>query len=285
VYLIIGLIIVFGSIVGGYLMHHGQLSVLLQVNEFLILGGAGLGSMIIGNHPDTLKRALRQTLELLKASRFDEHAYAELLQVLYTVFQTARKDGLMGLEAHVETPADSLLFQRFPIFMGHPPAVALLCDTVKVLLAGAVDDHHLAEILETDLDQQFHEAMTGPTAITKTGDAMPGFGIVAAVLGVIITMGSIGGAASEIGEKVAAALVGTFLGILLAYGVFGPIAQAIEGRVASERAYMLCIKTALLAFARGDSPVSAVEFARRNIEPSERPTFAALEALVRTKAA
>jgi chemotaxis protein MotA len=266
-------------------MHHGQLAVLVQVNEFLIIGGAGIGSMIIGNRPETLKRVVSQTLGLLKPSAFNEHAYAELLKILYTVFQAARKDGLMGLEAHVENPAESTLFRRSPIFMGHPPAVALVCDTVKVLLAGAVDDHHLAEILETDLEQQHHEAMAGPIALTKTGDAMPGFGIVAAVLGVIITMASIGGAASAIGEKVAAALVGTFLGILLAYGVFGPIAQAIEGRVASEHAYMLCIKTALLAFARGDSPVSAVEFARRNIEPGERPSFAALEALVRTKAA
>lgn len=284
-FLILGFIIVFGSIVGGYLMHHGQLAVLLQWNEFLILGGAGIGSMMIGNPPGTLKRVVRQVLDLLKPNRFTEHAYAELLQVLYAVFQTARRDGLMGLETHVEEPASSTLFQRFPIFTGHAPAVALLCDTVKVLLAGTVDDHHLAEILDTDLDQQHHEAMAGPTAISKTGDAMPGFGIVAAVLGVIITMGSIGGAASVVGEKIAAALVGTFLGILLAYGVFGPVAQAIEGRIASERAYMLCIKTALLAFARGDSPMSAVEFARRNIEPAERPSFAALEALVRNKAA
>jgi chemotaxis protein MotA len=285
VYLIIGLIIVFGSIVGGYLMHHGQLAVLIQWNEFLILGGAGIGSMMIGNPPETLKRVGRQTFGLLRPGLFDEHAYAELLQVLYAVFQTARKDGLMGLETHVETPASSALFQRYPMFMRHAPAVALLCDTIKVLLAGAVDDHHLAEILDTDLDQQHHEAMAGPTALIKTGDAMPGFGIVAAVLGVIVTMGSIGGAASVIGEKVAAALVGTFLGILLSYGVFGPVAQAIEGRIASERAYMLCIRTALLAFARGDSPLSAVEFARRNIEPAERPSFAALETLVRTKVA
>lgn len=283
-FLILGFLIVFGSIVGGYLMHHGQLAVLLQWNEFLILGGAGIGSMMIGNPPETLKRVVHQVLGLLKPNPFTEHAYAELLQVLYVVFQTARKDGLMGLEAHVENPASSTLLQRFPIFKEHPPAVALLCDTVKVLLAGAVDDHHLAEILDTDLDQQHHEAMAGPIAITKTGDAMPGFGIVAAVLGVIITMGSIGGAASVVGEKIAAALVGTFLGILLSYGVFGPVAQAIEGRIASERAYMLCIKTALLAFARGDSPVSAVEFARRNIEPAERPSFAALEALVRNRA-
>ena len=284
-FLIIGLVVVFGSIVGGYVMHHGQLAVLIQVNELLIIGGAGLGSMIVGNDPGTLKRALSMTMGLLKPDPFNARAYNELLQVLYQILRTARKDGLVGLEAHIENPESSEIFKKYPIFMHHKQAVALLCDTLKVLLSGTVEDHHLADILDIDLEQQHHEAMGVSAAITKTGDAMPGFGIVAAVLGVIITMGSIGGAASEIGEKVAAALVGTFLGILLSYGVLGPVAQSIEARVASEHAYMLCIRTAILAFARGDSPTSAVEFARRNIEPAARPSFAQLESLTRGAAA
>jgi chemotaxis protein MotA len=143
-----------------------------------------------------------------------------------------------------------------------------------VLLTGAVEDHNLAEILDIDLDQQHEANMHVPHAITTVGDAMPGFGIVAAVLGVIITMGSIGGAASEIGEKVAAALVGTFIGILLAYGIIGPIATAIQARVKAEHAYMCCIRTALLSFARGDAPMTAVEFARRNIDPARAARFA-----------
>ncbi|MCX5767503.1 MAG: flagellar motor stator protein MotA [Gemmatimonadetes bacterium] len=284
-FLIIGLVIVFGSIVGGYVMHHGELAVLVQVNEFLIIGGAGLGSLIIGNPPGTMKSALTMTLGLLKPDPFNGKAYGELLQVLYEILRTARKDGLIGLEKHIENPAESEIFVKYPNFLHHGAAVSMLCDTLKVLLSGTVEDHHLAEILDIDLEQQHHEAMAAPAAINKVGDAMPGFGIVAAVLGVIITMGSIGGAASEIGEKVAAALVGTFLGILLSYGVMGPIAQAIEARIASEHAYMLCIKTALLSFARGDAPMSAVEFARRNIEPGHRPSFAELEALTRPKAA
>lgn len=284
-FLVVGLIVVLGSIVGGFLMNKGQLPVLLQVNEFLIIGGAGLGSMIIGNSPGLLKRALRDSLGLLKPNPVDAKAYAELLQVLYRVFQKARKDGLIGLEEHIEKPEASELFKEFPIFMHHKPAVSMLCDTLKVLLTGAVENHLLDDILTIDVDQQHTEGMAAPAAITKTGDAMPGFGIVAAVLGVIVTMGSIGGAASEVGEKVAAALVGTFLGILLAYGVFGPIAQAMEARVASEHAYMLVIKTGLLAFARGDSPMSAVEFARRNIEPAERPSFSALEEMTRRRPA
>jgi chemotaxis protein MotA len=285
VLVIIGLVIVLGSVIGGYLMHHGELMVLVQLNEFLILGGAAVGTLIVANPPSVLKACLGQTLGLLKPNPYGAKAYAELLQVLYEIFQKARKDGLVGLESHIENPESSDIFQKYPSFMGNHHAVALLCDTLKVLLTGTVEDHNLAEILDVDLEKHHHEAMLVPHAVTTVGDAMPGFGIVAAVLGVIITMGSIGGAASEIGEKVAAALVGTFLGILLAYGVFGPIAKAMESRIHAEHDYMLCIRTALLSFARGDAPMTAVEFSRRNIEPHERPSFAELEELTRKKAA
>jgi chemotaxis protein MotA len=285
VFVIIGLVIVFGAVIGGYVMHHGQLAVLIQPNEFIILGGAAIGTLIIANPPAVLKGVLAQTLGLLKPNPYGAKAYAELLQVLYEVFQKARKDGLVGLEAHIENPEGSDIFQKYPSFMGNHHAVSLLCDTLKVLLTGTVEDHNLAEILDVDLEKHHHEGMLVPHAVTTVGDAMPGFGIVAAVLGVIITMGSIGGAASEIGEKVAAALVGTFLGILLAYGVFGPLAKAMETRLHAEHDYMLCIRTALLSFARGDAPMTAVEFSRRNIEPHERPSFTELEELTRKKAA
>src|ERR1019366_4181146 len=189
VFLIIGLVVVFGSIVGGYVMHHGQLAVLIQVNELLIIGGSGLGSMIVGNDPGTLKRSVSMTMGLLKPDPFKAGAYNELLQVLYQILRTARKDGLVGLEAHIENPESSEIFKKYPNFMHHKQAVALLCDTLKVLLSGTVEDHHLADILDMDLEQQHNESMAVSAAITKTGDAMPGFGIVAAVLGVIITMG------------------------------------------------------------------------------------------------
>jgi chemotaxis protein MotA len=285
VFLIIGLVVVFGSIIGGYVMHHGQVGVLIQPNEFVIIGGAGIGAMVVANPPSVLKGVMSGIIGLLKPNPYDGKAYGELLQVLYEVFQKARKDGLVGLESHIEDPEKSDIFKKYPGFLANHHAVHLLCDTLKVLLTGAVEDHHLSDILDQDLEQHHHEAMLVPSAVQTAGDAMPGFGIVAAVLGVIITMGSIGGAASEIGEKVAAALVGTFLGILLAYGVFGPMAKAMELRIASEHAYLLCIKTALLSFARGDSPMTAVEFARRNIEPHERPSFTELEQLTRKKAA
>jgi chemotaxis protein MotA len=285
VFVAIGLLILFGSVIGGYVMHHGHVGVLIQVNEFLIIGGAAAGAMVIANPMSVIKGSLTSVVGLLKPNPFSHETYSELLQVLYEVFQRARKDGLVGLEAHIEEPESSDIFTKFSHFSSHKPGVALLSDTLKVLLTGAVEDHNLAEILDIDLDQQLEANMHVPHALAQVSDAMPGFGIVAAVLGVIITMGSIGGAASEIGEKVAAALVGTFLGILLSYGVIGPMAKAIEGRVKAEHAYMCCIRTALLSFARGDAPMTAVEFARRNIDPHDRPSFAELEALTRKKAA
>ncbi len=280
-FLIIGLVIVIGSVIGGYVMHHGKVSILWQPTEFIIILGAGIGSMIMANPPAVLKNIAAGVIGLLKPSPFDKKAYGELLQVLFQIFNKARKDGLVGLEAHIEDPSKSDIFSKYPGFMHHHHAVSLLSDTLKVLLTGTIEDHNLAEILDMDLDQHHHESSQVPNAIAAVGDAMPAFGIVAAVLGVIITMGAIGGPASEIGAKVAAALVGTFVGILLCYGLFGPIAKSIEMRNASEHAYLMCIKTALLSFARGDAPMTAVEFARRNIEPGDRPTFAELEELAK----
>ncbi len=284
-FVIIGVVIVFGAVIGGYVMHHGQLAVLMQVNEFIIIGGAGLGAMIMANPPQVLKATLQQLVALFKPNPFGAAAYAELLQVLYEVFQKARKDGLVGLESHIENPESSDIFNRYPKFAANHHAMSLLCDTLKVLLTGTVEDHNLSEILDIDLDKHHHEQMQVPHAVATVGDAMPGFGIVAAVLGVIITMGSIGGEASEIGNKVAAALVGTFLGILLSYGLLNPLAKAMESRIKAEHDYMLCIRTALLSFARGDAPMTAVEFARRNVEPHERPSFTELENMTRRKAA
>jgi chemotaxis protein MotA len=284
VFVIVGLVVVFGSILFGYTMHHGHIGVLLQWSEFIIIGGAALGAFLISNPMSVVTASMKNVFALFKPNPYNEKAYAELLQVLYNIFQKARKDGLVGLEPHIEDPANSDIFKKYPFFLSNHHALPFLCDTLKVLLTGAVEDHHLAEILDLDLERQAEESRAIPAALSKIGDALPGFGIVAAVLGVVITMGSIGGTATEIGEKVAAALVGTFLGILLSYGLVNPLANAIEGRQRAEHDYMGCIRTALLAFARGDAPMTCVEFARRNIEPVERPTFAELEALTRRAA-
>lgn len=282
--IIVGFVVVFGSIVMGFTMHGGQLAVLIQVSEFIIIGGAGFGALLVGNRPGVVKDLFIQVAGLLKPNPYGKDTYVELLQVLYEIFYVARKDGLVGIEHHAENPEQSEIFGRYPGFRSHEKAVGFLTDTLKVLLTGTVDDHHLAEILELDLEQQHEEAMKVPRALQTVADAMPGFGIVAAVLGVIITMGKIGGAPEEVGRSVGAALVGTFLGVLLAYGIVGPMAQAVQERVHSEEAYMACIRTALLSFARGDPPITSVEFARRNIEPHDRPSFAELEELTRRRA-
>jgi chemotaxis protein MotA len=204
---------------------------------------------------------------------------------MYQLFNVARKEGLLGLEKHIEEPEKSEIIKKYPTFLANHHASSFLCDTMKVILTGAVGPHDLSEMMELDLEIAHQEAKTPAEAIQTVGDAMPGFGIVAAVLGVIITMGEIGGEAAAIGQSVAAALVGTFLGILMAYGVFAPLARAIELRLKSEEQYLNCIRYALFSFARGESPITCVEFARRNIEPSVRPGFAEMEKAVKDKAA
>ncbi len=281
--IIVGLAIVFGSIVVGYTMHEGELAVLIQINELIIIGGASFGALLVGNKPSTVKSVFTQSFGLIKPDPYDRERFTELLQVLYDLFYAARKDGLVGIEGHVEDPHESELFQRYPLFHGNHHALAFLADTMKVLLTGAVEDHHLSEILDLDLEQHHEEAMVVPTSLAIVADAMPGFGIVAAVLGIIITMGKIGGSPAAVGESVAHALVGTFLGILLAYGVVGPMSQAIKHRVGSEERYMSCIRTALLSFARGDPPITSVEFARRNMDPDDRPSFSELEDMTRRR--
>ena len=265
-------------------MHHGDLKVLVQVSEFVIIGGAGLGALIAANKPSVTKGVLVGIVGLLKPDPYSKKAFLELLQALYGIFYLARKEGLVGIEPHVENPEGSDILSKFPLFLAKKHGVEMMCDTIKILLTGAVEDHHLAEILDADLDSHEEEALEIPHAVTTVGDAMPGFGIVAAVLGVIITMGKIGGSPEVIGKSVAAALVGTFVGILLAYGVFQPIGNAMQTRVHGETAYLSCIRTALLSFARGDSPMSSVEFARRNIPPHDRPSFRELEELVKRRA-
>jgi chemotaxis protein MotA len=282
---IIGLVVVIASVIVGYTSHNGRLEILWQPTEFLIIGGAGLGSYLIANPPSVLKGTLNGLLGLLKPNPFSKKAFGELLQVMFELFQTARREGLVALESHVEEPDKSTIFRKYPQFNHHGNARAFLCDTLKVLMTGAVEDHLLSDILDVDLERRHEEEHAVTNALTKVSDAMPGFGIVAAVLGVVVTMGSIGGAASEIGEKVAAALVGTFLGVLMAYGFLGPLASALEARARGEAAYLQCIRTGLLSFARGDSPMTCVEFARRNIEPVDRPSFSELEKLTRRKAA
>lgn len=266
-------------------MHGGNFGVLIQINELVILAGAGFGSFLAANGMKAVSATLKSVMGLLKPDPYTKQTFLDVLKMMYQLFNVARKEGLLGLEKHIEKPEESEIIKHFPSFLANHHAVHFFCDTMKVVLTGAVGPHDLAEMMEIDLEIAHAEAKLPAEAIQTVGDAMPGFGIVAAVLGVIITMGKIGGEAAAIGESVAAALVGTFLGILLAYGIFAPLSRAIELRLKGEEQYLNCIRFALFSFARGESPITCVEFARRNIEPAARPGFAEMETSVKEKAA
>lgn len=277
----IGILIALVCTVLGYVLHHGEIGVLIQPTEFLIIGGCAFGSLLAASGMKGSVAAIKGALGLLKPDPFTKPAYIELLKMMYELFNVARKEGLLGLEKHIEGPEESEIIKNYPTFLKNHHAVHFFCDTLKVILTGAVGPHDLAEMMEIDLEVSHKEANAPAEAIQTMGDACPGFGIVAAVLGVIITMGKIGGEAAAIGKSVAAALVGTFVGILMAYGIFAPLAKAMMIRLESEGQYMNCIRFALFSFARGESPITCIEFARRNIEPAVRPGFVELEKAVK----
>ncbi len=284
-FIIIGLVIVFGSILMGFMMEGGKIGALMQITEFIIIGGCGLGSMLMANPLPVVIHTLKAVIGLLKGSPYSKQNNMELLQMLYDMFMMARRDGLVALDQHVEKPHESKFFVKYPFFNGNHHALAFLSDTMKVVISGAVANYDLSDLMDLDLEAGHQEIHHPAHILQSLGDSMPGFGIVAAVLGVVITMGAIGGPPEEIGRKVGAALVGTFVGILLAYGVFAPISAALEAQANAEEKYLGCIKCAVLSFARGDAPLTAVEFARRNIDPSVRPTFSEMEQGVKNASA
>jgi chemotaxis protein MotA len=276
-FILVGAVIVVASILVGYTMHGGKVAALMQYTEFIIIGGAALGSIVIGYSFSGVKAVTAACIGLLKPSPYNQNSFLELVRAMYDVFTAARVGGLLSLEKHAENPAESDIFTKYPTFVHNHHAVDLFADTLKIVIMGGVSVYDLSEMMEMDLEVR-HEDATQVTKILNTvADSMPGFGIVAAVLGVVITMQAIGGPPEEVGEKVGAALVGTFLGVLLAYGVFAPLAKATEKIATNEAQYMACIKNALVAFARGDAPLVCVEFARRNIDPELRPSFTAME--------
>ena len=276
-FVLIGICIVFGSIFVGYTMHGGKIAVLIQISEIIIIGGTALGSVIVGYSPKGAVEMVKAVLDLLKGNPFKKAIFLDLLQAMYELFIVARKEGPLSIEKHVENPHESSIFQKYPSFLQNHHAVDLCADTLKLVIMGGINIYDLSDLMDLDLETQHTEAMRIPNMLGTLGDAMPGFGIVAAVLGVVITMQAIGGPPEQVGLKVAAALVGTFLGVLLSYGVFGPLARATEAIVTCEAQYLACVKHAIVAFARGDTPLTCVEFARRNIELELRPSFSETE--------
>jgi len=273
---IIGIVVVFGCIVAGYLMEHGNLRVLLQPAELIIIGGAGLGTMLISNPLHILKKIAGGIPGVFGGTRFSKQAYIDSLKMMYDLLNKARKDGLMGLEADVEEPEKSAVFSKNPAFIKDHHVRDFVCDSLRMAITG-VDTFELDQMLDLDMEVH-HRDSTQPTAALSTmADSLPGLGIVAAVLGVVITMGALGGPPEEIGHKVAAALVGTFLGILLCYGLVGPIAANMAKAAEEEHAFLYVLRVLIVSFLKGSAPIMAVEVARRAIPGHVRPSFQELE--------
>ncbi|MFQ5499711.1 MAG: flagellar motor stator protein MotA [Candidatus Zixiibacteriota bacterium] len=275
-FVFIGAIVVVASVVTGYLLEGGHILALNQPLELLIIGGAVLGALIISTPLPILKKMISQLLGTLGGG-LGKQDFLDLLTMMFEVFNVARKDGLVGLESHIEHPEDSEIFKRYPRFGKNHHALAFFADTMRVIISGSVQPHDLEDLMDQDLEAVHHEEERPSTALNSVADALPGMGIVAAVLGIVITMGAIDGPPEEIGHKVGAALVGTFLGILGAYGFIGPLATLLKHRMDADHQYITCMKHALLAFHKGVAGVIAVEFARRSLPTEVRPDFLTLE--------
>ena len=275
---IIGIVIVFAAVIGGFLMEKGHIMVLLQPAELLILAGAAVGTLLVANPLHIIKGIIAGLMGVLKGSTFGKPRYLSTLKMMYQFLNKVRKEGLLSVEMDVEKPSESSIFKNYPEFLNDHHARDFVCDTLRTAITGGVEPFDMDQMMELDMEVHHHASMQPVNALTTVADALPGLGIVAAVLGVVITMGSLGGPPEEIGEKVAAALVGTFLGILLSYGVVGPLAANIEKIIDASTQFHQVLRAGLMAFAKGMAPSIAVEFARRAIQHEVRPTFKEMEA-------
>jgi len=280
-FIIIGIVVVMGSMLGGYVMHHGDLLVLIQVSEFVIIGGVALGSLLVANPVYMYSQIIAGVLHALKGHGISKQAYIELLQLQYELFQFAKREGLIALEPHVEDPNSSSIISKYPTFLKNHHAVVFLTDTLKIVLSGGVPAHDLEDLMDKDIEAMHTEEHKVVTSVNTVADAFPAIGIVAAVLGVIITMGSISAGAETVGKNVAAALVGTFLGVLLSYGIFGPLARNMDLNGSLQMIYIESMKAGILAFAKGAPAMVAIEYSRRAIDPHHRPTFTEAEEAIK----
>jgi chemotaxis protein MotA len=274
---IIGSIIVLVSVLGGYVLSHGTIGALWQPYELLIIFGAAMGAFISANSMEIVKGSARDMLGLFKGPKYKKQDYVDLLSLLYDIFTKMRKDGQLAMEEHIENPEASSLFSAYPRLVAEHHLIDFITDCLRLIVGGSMDPHELEALLDVELETHHHEALAPAQAVQKMADALPGFGIVAAVLGIVITMKSIDGDAAVIGEHIAGALVGTFLGILLSYGFIGPLSAAMEARVNADGRAFECVKVGLLANLRGYNPMVSVEFARKSLTSSSRPSFQDLE--------
>jgi chemotaxis protein MotA len=270
---IIGIVVVFGAIVAGYLMEKGNLLVLVQPAELIIIGGAALGTLFIANPMHIIKAMVGGVLGVIKPSGFGKARYLNTLKMMFEFLNKVRKEGLLSVEMDVEKPRESVIFQKYPEFLKDHHVMDFVCDTLRMAITGGVEPFDMDQMMERDMEVHHHGAVAPITALTTVADALPGLGIVAAVLGVVITMGAIGGPPEEVGHKVAAALVGTFLGILLCYGLVGPLGANMTKGAEEHNDYLQVLRVLLLAFLKGNAPLIAIEMARRAIPAHVRPSF------------
>jgi chemotaxis protein MotA len=280
-FVIIGLVLVTVAIVGGYLMEKGPLMVLLQPAELLIIIGAAIGTVLIANPLPTIKKMATMLIGLISGSKYTKGFYLENLKMLNDLFMFARKNGLPKLEDDVDDPAKSVVFAKYPKFLANHEAIAFVCDTLRMFISAGADPFDLDQMMELDMDVHRHEVHEPISALSSMADALPGLGIVAAVLGIVITMGALGGPPELIGHKVASSLVGTFLGILLCYGFVTPISTSLGKGTEAEMQFFQFLRVGILAFIKGASPITAVEYARRCIPNEVRPTFKEMEGTCR----
>jgi chemotaxis protein MotA len=269
---IIGIVVVFGAVVAGYLMEHGNLKVLMQPAELIIILGAAIGTVLVANPLHILTKIGSGIGGAFGGSRFNKQRYLDSLKMMYELFTRARKEGLMSLEADSDAPDKSPVFSKYPNFLKDHHALNFVCDSLRMAASGGIEPFDADQMMELDMDVHHHVA-----------DSLPGLGIVAAVLGVVITMGALGGPPEEIGKKVAAALVGTFLGILLCYGLVGPLSSNMAKIADDEHAYYHVLRVMLVALLKGTAPTVAIEIGRRAIPGHVRPTFQEAEAHIKNK--
>lgn len=277
----VGYIVVIASVFGGYAMMGGHLGVLFQPIELLMIGGAGVGAFVVGNDGKAIMATVRELPKLLRSSKHDKALYMELMALLYVLLAKARKDGMLALEADIDDPLNSPVFAPYPLVQHDPRVIEFLTDYLRLIVSGNMDAFEIESLMDHEIETYKHEAEVPAHSLAKVGDALPAFGIVAAVMGVVHALASANLPPSEMGELIAHAMVGTFLGILLAYGFVSPLATLIEHQVAESVKVYQCVKVTLLANLNGYAPQLAVEFGRKVLYSTERPSFTELDDHVR----
>ncbi|MBK8765045.1 MAG: flagellar motor stator protein MotA [Burkholderiaceae bacterium] len=286
-FVIIGYVVVLGAVFGGYALAGGKFGVIIKAApiELFIICGSAAGAFFVGNSTKSIKATVKAVPTLFKGSKYTKARYMEMMALLYEILSKARKEGLMSIERDVESPHDSPIFSKYAVIGHDHHLVEFITDYLRMMVSGNLNPHEIESLMDSEIETHHQEAHGPMNSINKLGDGLPAFGIVAAVLGVVKTMASVGAAPAVLGQMIAGALVGTFLGILMAYGFVSPLASLLEQKAEEAAKELLCVKTTLLASMQGYAPAIAVEFGRKVLFSTERPTFAELETHVKQKKA